>query len=178
MINKEIKEKIIMVEIDKLKLNEENPRSISDDKLKKLIKSIKEFPEMLNIRPVVVDSDMVVLGGNMRVTAARKAGFKSIAIIKAENLTDERKREFIIKDNVGFGDWDFDELSKNWDVEMLQDWGLDMPSFEIYNKEEDTSNDTLVNNYTLIVECENEKSQIKTYDKLIEMGFNVKPMQY
>ena len=107
--------------------NPTNPRIIKDDKFKKLIKSIQEFPEMLELRPIVVDSNMVVLGGNMRLKACIAAGLKEVPIIVADQLTDEQKGEFIIKDNVGFGEWDWDLLANEWDVESLTDWGLELP---------------------------------------------------
>jgi len=115
------------VEIRKLKSNPKNPRFIKDDKFKKLVKSIQEFPQMLELRPIVVDSNMVVLGGNMRLKASIAAGLQEVDIIIADQLTDEQKAEFIIKDNVGFGEWDWDLLANEWDVEALNDWGLDLP---------------------------------------------------
>jgi DNA modification methylase len=107
--------------------NPTNPRIIKDDKFKKLVKSIQEFPQMLELRPIVVDGNMVVLGGNMRLKACIAAGLKEVPIIVADNLTDAQKSEFIIKDNVGFGEWDWDLLANQWDVEALEDWGLELP---------------------------------------------------
>ena len=115
------------VKITEVKANPNNPRSIKDDKFKKLVKSIKEFPQMLNLRPIVVNDDMVVLGGNMRLRACKEAGLKEVPIIKASELTPEQEKEFIIKDNVGFGEWDWDDLANNWDEELLVEWGLDLP---------------------------------------------------
>jgi hypothetical protein len=114
------------VSIDKLKPNPDNPRIIKDDKFKKLVQSIKDFPEMLKLRPIVVDKDMVVLGGNMRLRALKDAGVKDVEVIIADNLTDDQKREFIIKDNVGFGEWDWETLANEWDAEQLGEWGLDV----------------------------------------------------
>jgi ParB-like chromosome segregation protein Spo0J len=107
--------------------NPSNPRIIKDDKFKKLVKSIQEFPEMLELRPIVVDGNMVVLGGNMRLKACIAAGLKEVPIIVADNLTDAQKGEFIIKDNVGFGEWDWDLLANEWEPDALIDWGLDLP---------------------------------------------------
>jgi DNA modification methylase len=107
--------------------NPTNPRIIKDDKFKKLVKSIQEFPQMLELRPIVVDGNMVVLGGNMRLKACIAAGLKEVPIIVADQLTDAQKLEFIIKDNVGFGEWDWDLLANQWDVEALEDWGLELP---------------------------------------------------
>jgi ParB-like chromosome segregation protein Spo0J len=115
------------VKITEVKSNPNNPRQIKDDKFAKLVQSIKDFPEMLDIRPIVVNADMVVLGGNMRFKACKEAGLKEVPIIVAENLTDEQQKEFIIKDNVSGGEWDWDMLANEWEVEQLQDWGLDLP---------------------------------------------------
>jgi DNA modification methylase len=106
-----------------------NPRFIKDDKYKKLVKSIKDFPEMLELRPIIVDDFMIVLGGNMRLRACKEAGLKEVPIIKAINLTPEQQKEFIIKDNVGYGEWDWDILANQWDENQLNDWGLDVPVF-------------------------------------------------
>jgi hypothetical protein len=107
--------------------NENNPRILKDDKFKKLVQSIKDFPEMLEIRPIVVNNEMMILGGNMRWKAIQEIGIKEIPIIKAENLTEEQQREFLIKDNVGFGEWDWDALANDWDYKELVDWALDVP---------------------------------------------------
>ena len=115
------------VKIQEVKTNPNNPRLIKDDKFKKLVRSIKEFPEMLKLRPIVVDEDNIVLGGNMRLRACKEAGLKEVHIIKADQLTEKQQREFIIKDNVGFGEWDWDDLANEWDVDELEDWGLDLP---------------------------------------------------
>ena len=117
--------------------NENNPRILKDDKFKKLVQSIKDFPEMLEIRPIVVNNDMMVLGGNMRLRAIQEIGLKEVPIIKAENLTEEQQREFLIKDNVGFGEWDWDALANDWDPEELNDWGLDVPIINNLEAEED-----------------------------------------
>lgn len=118
------------VKISQIKTNPNNPRLIKDEKFNKLVKSIKEFPEMLEIRPIVVNNDMIVLGGNMRLKACKEAGLKEIPIIKASDLTEDQQREFIIKDNVGFGEWDWELIASEWDTEILPEWGLDLPEFE------------------------------------------------
>jgi len=117
----------IKVKISEVKLNQNNPRLIKDDNFKKLVQSIKDFPEMLDIRPIVVNADMVILGGNMRFKACKEAGLKEVPIVIADNLTEEQQREFLIKDNVSGGEWDFEMLANEWDVEQLEDWGLDIP---------------------------------------------------
>jgi DNA modification methylase len=119
-----------IVLINEVKSNPNNPRIIKDDKFKKLVSSIKELPQMLQLRPIVVNEDMVVLGGNMRLKACKEAGLKEIPIIKASELNEEQQRAFIIKDNVGFGEWDWDALANEWDAEQLDEWGLDIPNLE------------------------------------------------
>jgi ParB-like chromosome segregation protein Spo0J len=119
----------IKTKISDVKLNPNNPRLIKDDNFKKLVQSIKDFPEMLDIRPIVVNADMVILGGNMRFKACKEAGLKEVPIIVADNLNEEQQREFLIKDNVSGGEWDFEMLANEWDVEKLEDWGLDIPIF-------------------------------------------------
>jgi hypothetical protein len=114
------------VKISKVKGNPSNPRIIKNDKFKKLVKSIQEFPEMLKLRPIVVDEDMIVLGGNMRLKASKDAGLKEVWIDIAEGLTEEQKKEFIVKDNVGFGEWEWDILANEWDSVQLAEWGLDV----------------------------------------------------
>ena len=113
------------VKISKVVPNESNPRFIKDNKFKKLVKSIKEFPEMLKLRPIVVNKDMVVLGGNMRLKACKEAGLKEVYILKADELTEEQQQEFIVKDNLGFGEWDWDILGNEWNSVQLEDWGMD-----------------------------------------------------
>ena len=127
------------VPINTVKANPNNPRIIKDDKFAKLVKSINEFPQMLKLRPIVVNDDMVVLGGNMRLKACKEAGLKEIPIIKASELTEQQQKEFIVKDNVGYGEWDWNDLANNWDADQLQDWGLDIPGFdaEVIEAEED-----------------------------------------
>jgi hypothetical protein len=115
------------VKLSEVKSNPNNPRIIKDDKFSKLVKSIKEFPKMLEIRPIVVNADMIVLGGNMRLKACKEAGLKEVPIIFADDLTEDEQRQFIIKDNVGFGEWDWDMIANKWDEVQLQEWGLDLP---------------------------------------------------
>jgi ParB-like chromosome segregation protein Spo0J len=118
----------IKVKITEIKSNPNNPRLIKDDKFKKLVQSIKDFPEMLDIRPIVVNADMVILGGNMRYKACKEAGLKSIPII-VSNLSEDKQREFLIKDNTSGGEWDWDILANEWSGEELEAWGLDVPTF-------------------------------------------------
>jgi len=118
--------KIEKWKVSEVKANPNNPRVIKDDKFKKLVKSIQDFPEMLELRPIVVNVDGIVLGGNMRLKACKEAGLKEVPVIKAEDLTEDQQKEFIIKDNVGFGEWDWENLSNNWNTDELKEWGLDV----------------------------------------------------
>lgn len=131
MITKNQIPKIEYVKVSEVKENKNNPRLIKDDKFAKLVKSIKEFPEMLKLRPIVVNDEMTVLGGNMRLKACKEAGLKEVPIIKASELTEEQQKEFIIKDNVGFGEWDWEIIANDWDADQLTDWGLDIPGFDL-----------------------------------------------
>jgi len=112
------------IAISKVIPNSDNPRYIKEDKFKKLVQSLKDFPEMANARPIVVNKDMVALGGNMRLKAMQEAGWSEVPV-KVVDWTEEKQREFIIKDNVGFGDWDWDELANTWNSVELEEWGMD-----------------------------------------------------
>ena len=128
---------MIKVNIKEVKPNPKNPRVIRDGKFQKLVQSIQEFPDMLNKRPLIVFTDVdgkyCVLGGNMRLKALNELKYTEIPVIIADEWTEEQKSEFLIKDNVGFGEWDWDQLANEWDAEKLDDWGLDIP---IYNNDE------------------------------------------
>ena len=129
------------VKISDIKSNPNNPRIIKDDKFKKLVRSIKEFPKMLEIRPIVVNKDMIVLGGNMRLKACKDVGLKEVFIVKADDLTEDEQKQFIIKDNVGFGEWDWEMLANEWEADLLEDWGMDVPKFEKEPEMEDLIGD-------------------------------------
>jgi ParB-like chromosome segregation protein Spo0J len=121
-----------MIKISDIKPNPNNPRIIKDDKFKKLVQSLKDFPEMMALRPIIIDSENMALGGNMRLKALQELGYKEIPdswVKHADQLTDEQKREFIIKDNVGYGDWQWEQLANEWDQDQLTSWGLDLPLF-------------------------------------------------
>lgn len=115
--------------INLIKSNPNNPRTIRDNKFKQLVKSIQDFPQMLELRPIVIDENNMVLGGNMRLKACIEAGLQDVPVKQAKDLTEEQKKEFIVKDNVGYGEWDFDQLANEWDVDLLQDWGLEIPNW-------------------------------------------------
>lgn len=121
--------------ISQIKPNPNNPRIIKDNKFKQLVKSIQDFPQMLELRPIVIDENNMVLGGNMRLKACIEAGLTDVPVIHANNLSEEKKKEFIVKDNVGYGEWDWDDLANNWDAQELTDWGLDIPNFDVNNLE-------------------------------------------
>ncbi len=129
------------VNLSEIKSNPNNPRIIKDDKFHKLVESIKNFPRMLEIRPIVVNKDMIVLGGNMRLKACKEAGIKKVPVIFADDLTEDQQREFIIKDNVGFGEWDWAMLANEWNTDELTEWGLDIPDFDTKELPEATEDD-------------------------------------
>ena len=152
--------------------NPNNPRIVKDYKFKALVKSIKEFPDMLNLRPIVVNKDMVVLGGNMRYKACIESGLKEIFILKAEDLTEQQKDEFIVKDNVGFGEWDWDILANQWDENLLNDWGLEVPVFEPTLEPE--PEESPVDLFLIEMTFDSEELRQKAYQELIEKGYNVR----
>lgn len=169
-----------IVPINQIKPNPKNPRVIKDDKFKKLCKSIEEFPQMLEKRPLVcftdVDGKYVVLGGNMRLKASKKVGLKELPILLADDWTEEQKNEFLIKDNVGFGEWDWDELNTDWNSQQLEDWGLDVPKFEDASEiEEKQFNES--QKWFLNIEFESESDCENWYNKLIEEGLICKIVQ-
>lgn len=130
--------------VKKLLANPANPRTIKKHKLDQLVKSLRDFPQMLDLRPIVVESldHPVVLGGNMRLQALKVLGVEDVPVLPADGLTEAQRAEFVIKDNVGFGDWDWDALANDWDPLELEDWGLDLPDVptlldEVAGAEED-----------------------------------------
>jgi hypothetical protein len=131
------------MKLSNLKPNPNNPRIIKDDKFKKLVKSIEEFPEMMSKRPIVcvtdVDGKIYPLGGNMRLKALQELKYKEVPdewVQMADEWTEEQRREFVIKDNVGFGEWDWEQLANEWDAEKLEEWGLDLPKQKELNEED------------------------------------------
>jgi ParB-like chromosome segregation protein Spo0J len=136
------------VKINSIQSNLKNPRIIKDNKFKKLVKSIKEFPEMLELRPIVIDENNLILGGNMRHKACIEAGLKEVPVKIAKGLTVEQKQEFIIKDNVGFGEWEWDILANEWDSVDLTEWGLDVWE----NQDDEESREKASNNF--VIRCE------------------------
>jgi hypothetical protein len=160
-----------LVKITQIKPNPKNPRVIKDNKFEQLKKSIQDFPEMLEKRPLVcftdTDGKLVVLGGNMRLKASEEVGLKELPVILADDWTEEQKAEFLIKDNVGFGEWNWDELANDWDAEKLEDWGLDVPAF--YNDGDidldsffEENNDQKEQKNKIILEYTEEEFQLVT----------------
>ena len=168
------------VKLNAIKSNKDNPRLIKDDKFKKLVKSIKEFPEMLKLRPIVVDEDMVVLGGNMRLKASREAGLKEVWIEVAEGLTEEQKKEFIVKDNVGFGEWEWDILANEWDSVQLADWGLDVWQNEDDEKNNDVNDisDNISEEYRVEIELNSEREQQQVFEELTKKGYKCRILTF
>jgi ParB-like chromosome segregation protein Spo0J len=170
------------MKVSALKENPDNPRKIDPIKLEKLINSIHEFPAMMELRPIVVDAENTVLGGNMRLTAIRRLGMKEIPdtwVKRATDLTDEEKQRFIIADNVGFGDWDWQALQEGWDAGDLGEWGLDVPEFKQQEEaqEADPFDDVGIggkSQYGVIVICENAGNQESVYSSLTAMGYECK----
>jgi len=166
-----------MIKLTTIKSNPNNPRVIRDEKFKKLVKSIEEFPKMMALRPMVVNEEMVVLGGNMRLKALKELGYKEVPddwVKSAKDLTDDEIRRFIIADNVGFGEHDWEMLANEWNVEELSEWGLDIPGFDIAEAGDDELNDLsdkIKSEFRIEVICKDEESQEKTYNKLIEEGY-------
>lgn len=119
----------VQMNINEIKPNPNNPRLIKDHKFKQLVKSIQDFPQMLELRPIVIDENNMVLGGNMRLKACIEAGLTDVPVIHANNLSEAQKKEFIVKDNVGYGEWEWDALANEWNIEDLDNWGLDIPAF-------------------------------------------------
>jgi len=169
------------VKISKVKGNPSNPRIIKNDKFKKLVKSIKEFPEMLKLRPIVVDEDMMVLGGNMRLKASKEAGLSEVWIDIAEGLTEEQKKEFIVKDNVGFGEWEWDMLANEWDSIELAEWGLD-----VWENEDDKQtngdlndiSDNITEEYRVEIELTSEKEQEEVFNELTNKGYKCRILTF
>lgn len=205
--------KIENVKLSQIKANKSNPRVIKDHKFHKLVKSLLVLPKMLELRPIVVSSDMTILGGNMRFRALQhiaklpeddrikilessndynikkdsdKEKLKAywnvfcdshiVPIVKANELSDAEQKEFIIKDNASFGEWDFDCLANEWDVADLNEWGIDLPTFDIDEGEEEREkknlSDLLTISFKVEVTLNNEKEQEILYNKLIEEGYS------
>ena len=169
------------MKLSQIKSNPNNPRIIKDDKFKKLCNSIKALPKMMELRPIIVDDNFIVQGGNMRLKALNELGYKDIPdtwVKQAKDFSEKELKEFIIKDNVGFGEWEWDELANNWDAYELEDWGLDIPNFkkEDYEDIEESGYDS-TQQWFLNIQFENEEDCQIWYNKLIEEGLICKIIQ-
>ena len=168
------------VNISQVKTNPNNPRIIKNDKFQKLVKSIQEFPEMLKLRPIVVDEDMMVLGGNMRLKASKDAGLKQVWIEIAEGLTEAQKKEFIVKDNVGFGEWEWDMLANELDSVQLAEWGLDVWQNEDDEQNNDVNDisDNIAEEYRVEIELTSEREQEQVYNELTKKGYKCRILTF
>jgi hypothetical protein len=170
------------MKLSQLKPNPSNPRLIRDDKFKKLVQSLQDFPEMMEKRPIVcvTDSDgkLYPLGGNMRLKALQELKYKDFPdswVMRADEWTNKQRKQFTIKDNVGFGEWDWEDLANNWEVEELESWGLDVPNFESEVETDlDGNSDEKTDIYKIEIVCDSEKEQMIVYNDLICKGINAK----
>ncbi len=172
-----------MIKVSTIKNNPNNPRTIDEDKLEKLKRSIKSFPEMMEKRSMIcvtdVDDKIFPLGGNMRLRAIKDLGMKEIPkswVSMADEWTEEQRREFIIKDNASLGDWDLEELANDWDAEKLEEWGLDMPDFEVGGTSDpfDDEGITAQNKFAVVVTCESAIEQEEVFNDLTGKGYKCK----
>jgi len=165
------------IKLDDIKLNPDNPRTITGKAMKNLVKSLKEFPDMLELREIVVDETMTVMGGNMRLLALQKTSAKDCTVKIVSRLTPEQKREFIIKDNAGFGEWDFDALANGWDDLPLVDWGVDFPKAWGSDSGKDGVGElTLEQKFMIVIECDGEEQQIELLTKFQGENLNCKAL--
>lgn len=164
--------------IAEIKPNPKNPRVIKDDKFAKLVESLRSFPQMLEKRPLVcvtdIDGKAFPLGGNMRLKAANELKMKELPVVMADDWTEEQRQEFIIKDNLGFGQWNYEELANDWDAQQLADWGLDIPGFdqEEEPKEQKDLSDSVNETFEVIITCDGERDQEILFNKLKTEGYS------
>ncbi|WP_347219298.1 ParB N-terminal domain-containing protein [Chryseobacterium sp.] len=195
------------VNISEVKVNPNNPRLIKDDKFKKLVKSIILFPQMVSIRPIIVDENYIALGGNMRYKGCveiqklgkkyaentlKEAGYNENKVesliellspifsgffpegwVRQEiNLSEDEKNEFIIKDNVSGGEWDWDLLANEWDADLLEDWGLDLKLPVEPGEDEEPEEQTYIPTFRFEVTCTTEKEKNKLMAELLTKGYS------
>ena len=162
--------------INEIKPNPNNPRIIKDIKFKQLVKSIQDFPQMLELRPIVIDENNMVLGGNMRLKACLEAGLTDVPVIHANNLSEEKKKEFIVKDNVGYGEWNWDDLANEWNIDELTEWGLDIPNFDtegFADKNKELSLDDVTDSMTITLKYTEDEYHI-VKDALLKLASTIK----
>jgi len=161
-----------MIKLSTIKPNPNNPRIIRNEKFEKLKRSIEEFPEMMELRPIVVDETNTIIGGNMRFRALQDLGKKEVPsswIKKASELTDDQKKRFVITDNASFGEWEWEAIKSDWDLGFVADWGVDVPSPDRLGLSTDPFSDIglpVKDQYGVIVMAENEAEQKKIFDRL------------
>ena len=167
----------VTVPVAQIKANPSNPRVLRDEKFVKLKESIQSFPDMLNYRGIVAvtdtDGKFMVLGGNMRLRAIQDIGIKEVPVMLADHWTEEQRREFIIKDNVGFGEWDWEQLANEWDAGELSDWGLDLPKDPL---PADEAQDDYTPIFRLVIECTSEAQQQQYFKEITNLGIECKPL--
>ena len=165
----------MIMNINEIKSNNNNPRLITDIKLEQLKKSIKEFPKMLELRPLIIDENNVVLGGNMRLKACKELGITDIPVKKIEGLSQEQKNEFIIKDNLGYGEWDWDIIYEDWNIDELKDWGMDIKDNPVYTELHEQEEENQL--WFLNIEFQDEADIEYWFDKLKNEGLTCKIIQ-
>jgi len=172
MVNEETR--VMIWPIHRVKPNPENPRSIRDDQFEKLVKSLKDFPDMASVRPLIINDDNIVIGGNMRLRAMKEAGWSDVPVIKVEWSADQQ-REFIIKDNLGFGEWDWEALANDWDATELNDWGLNVPEFDEASIDDDTSEVESKSGLSLIIQFNSEEEAQRAHSLIAQAlsGFGI-----
>lgn len=165
------------MKIEDVKVHPDNPRVIRDDKFKALVKSIKDFPEMLELRPIVLNDEGFILGGNMRLEACKILKYKEVPVVLAKDLTEEQQKEFMIKDNVSFGQWDFDKLANEWEISQLDEWGMDLwQDPEASDEEEDDETYTSKIESPLYIPKEKKQpaiTELYSRDKTKELLVNI-----
>lgn len=166
-----------LVAVSELKPNPTNPRVLRDEKFLRLKQSITDFPDMLNYRSIVAvtdtDGKFMVLGGNMRLRALQDLGIKEVPVMLADHWTEEQRREFIIKDNVGFGEWSWEALANEWDGGQLAEWGLDLPKDPL---PADEDQEDYMPGFRLVIECTSEAQQQEYFKEITNLGIECKPL--
>jgi len=167
-----MKVEIKKISIEEIKPNKKNPRNINDDKYETLLNSLKSFPEMLELREIIVDENMTILGGNMRHKALMELGEKEIFVKIVSGLTKKQKDEFLIKDNVALGEWNFDMLKMNFVIDDLKYYGLDIPEFDMSILDEmEIKEKKLDEIHQIVIDCKNENEQKEQYESLTNLGY-------
>ena len=156
------------VKIESIFENDSNPRYINKKQFEKLVKSIRSFPQMLEKRPIIIDEHNVILGGNMRLKACKEAGLKKVWVDQVTDWTEKQKREFIIKDNVGFGEWDWDILGNDYSFEELAEWGLTITTG---NEDIEDLSENLIADLKIEISVKSEEEQEELFNELSKRGF-------